>query len=279
MRFISPRTDFAFKKIFGSSQSKPILISFLNALLYGGNPVIQDLTILDPYQAPQVKGIKDSFLDVKVTTADNETIIIEMQVLNVLGFKKRVLYNAAKAFSIQLEIGQGYTTLNPVIALTITNFEMFPGRSQIISHYGLQERDDHSLYSDDLQLVFVELPKFKKSLDQLETITDQWLYFLREADSLETVPEVLQRSPPLQQALEIAETSNLSPEEYDLLQRQSFFVFDQQNAIAKAQQETRQETTLEVKRELARSLLDVLEVGTIAEKTGLTIEEINQLAN
>ena len=200
-----------------------------------------------------------------------------MQVLNVLGFKKRVLYNAAKAFSIQLEIGQGYTTLNPVIALTITNFEMFPGRSQIISHYELQERDDHSLYSDDLQLVFVELPKFKKSLDQLETITDQWLYFLREADSLETVPELLQRSPPLQQALEIAETSNLSPEEYDLLQRQSFFVFDQQNAIAKAQQETRQETTLEVKRELARSLLDVLDVGTIAKKTGLTIEEINQL--
>jgi predicted transposase/invertase (TIGR01784 family) len=57
--FISPKTDFAFKKIFGSPQSKDILISFLNAILYEGKAVIQDLTILDPYQAPQIKGLKN----------------------------------------------------------------------------------------------------------------------------------------------------------------------------------------------------------------------------
>ncbi len=60
--YINPKTDFAFKKIFGSKQSKDILISFLNAILYQSRPIIEDLEILDPYQAPRIKGIKDSYL-------------------------------------------------------------------------------------------------------------------------------------------------------------------------------------------------------------------------
>ncbi|HBB35979.1 MAG TPA: transposase, partial [Cyanobacteria bacterium UBA9273] len=95
--FINPKTDLAFKKIFGSKQSKDILISFLNAIVYNEQDTIKDLVILDPYQAPKIKGMKDSYLDVKATLVDNTTVIIEMQVLNVLGFEKRVLYNAAKA--------------------------------------------------------------------------------------------------------------------------------------------------------------------------------------
>lgn len=187
--FINPKTDFAFKKIFGSKQSKDILISFLNAILYNEQDEIQDLIILDPYQAPRIKGIKDTYLYVKATLSDGTTVIIEMQVLNVLGFEKRVLYNAA-AFSIQLGIGEDYTLLNPVIALTITDFEMFPGNDRIISRYCLKEKDDLTDYSDDIELVFVELPKFTKELDDLETSVDKWLYFLKSANELETVPPV-----------------------------------------------------------------------------------------
>jgi predicted transposase/invertase (TIGR01784 family) len=109
--FINPKTDFAFKKIFGSKKSKDILISFLDAILYNAGGTILDLEILDPYQAPRIKGIKDSYLDVKATITGNKTVIIEMQVLNVLGFEKRVLYNAAKAFSIQLGVGEDYALL------------------------------------------------------------------------------------------------------------------------------------------------------------------------
>jgi predicted transposase/invertase (TIGR01784 family) len=65
--FINPKTDFAFKKIFGSKQSKDILISFLDSILYQGTLTIADLEIIDPYQAPRIKGIKESFLDVKAT--------------------------------------------------------------------------------------------------------------------------------------------------------------------------------------------------------------------
>ena len=162
MVFINPKTDFAFKKIFGSKTSKGILISFLNAILYQERSIIQDLEILDPYQAPRIKGIKDSYLDVKAVITGGKTVIIEMQVLNVLGFEKRVLYNAAKAFSIQLSVGEDYNLLNPVIALTITDFEMFPNRTKVISQYSLKEKEDFTDYSGDIELVFVELPKFQK---------------------------------------------------------------------------------------------------------------------
>ncbi|MFN5137181.1 MAG: PD-(D/E)XK nuclease family transposase, partial [Pseudanabaena sp.] len=48
MRFINPKTDYAFKKIFGSEQSHDILISFLNAMLYEGNDTIIEIEILNP---------------------------------------------------------------------------------------------------------------------------------------------------------------------------------------------------------------------------------------
>ncbi|WP_231948059.1 Rpn family recombination-promoting nuclease/putative transposase [Phormidesmis priestleyi] len=150
--YINPKTDFAFKKIFGSKQSTDILLSFLNAILYQSRPIIEDLEILDPYQAPRIKGIKDSYLDVKATIVGNKTVIIKMQVLNVLGFEKRVLYNAAKAFSIQLNVGDDYTLLNSVIALTITDFEMFPESPKVISRYKLKEQDDLTDYSEDIEL-------------------------------------------------------------------------------------------------------------------------------
>lgn len=289
MRFLNPKTDFAFKRIFGSRQSKDVLISFLNALLYEGQAVIEDLEIIDPYQAPQMKGMKDTFLDVKATITGDKTVIIEMQVLNVLGFEKRVLYNTAKAFSIQLDSGQSYARLNPVIALTITDFEMFPDSPQVISRFALKERDSFTTYSDDIELVFVELPKFTKSLDELTTLTDRWIYFLKQAESLEVVPQSWQDSPVFERAFQIAELSNLNREELDIFERKQMFLQDSRNAVLKGVEQgiaqgIRQgieqgiEQGEQRKAEaIARALLDVLDVATISQKTGLSVDEISAL--
>jgi predicted transposase/invertase (TIGR01784 family) len=279
--YISPKTDFAFKKIFGSKESKDILISFLNAILYNEQDAIQDLIILDPYQAPRIKGIKDSYLDVKATLQDGKTVIIEMQVLNVLGFEKRVLYNAAKAFSIQLGVGEDYTLLNPVIALTITDFEMFAGNDRIISRYRLKEKDDLTDYSDDIELVFVELPKFTKALEELESLVEKWLYFLKSANQLETVPLTMKAIPALNHAFTVAQQSRLSRKELEILEKRQMFLHDNRNAILKAEQDGlkkgRQEGRQEEKLEIARQLLDLLDVETISQKTGLTVTEIQAL--
>ncbi|MEB3164377.1 MAG: Rpn family recombination-promoting nuclease/putative transposase, partial [Prochlorothrix sp.] len=89
MAFLDPKTDFAFKKIFGSSQSKEVLREFLNAMLHGGEEVIIDLEILDPYQPPTLLGMKDTFLDVRAKLNTEELVLIEMQVLHPLDFNKR----------------------------------------------------------------------------------------------------------------------------------------------------------------------------------------------
>lgn len=279
MRFLNPKTDFAFKKIFGSRQSKDVLISFLNALLYEGQPTIEDLEIIDPYQAPQLKGMKDTFLDVKATVKDGKTkggktVIIEMQVLNVIGFEKRVLYNASKAFSIQLDSGEDYNKLHPVIALTITDFEMFPESSQVISRYVMKEVNDLTTYSNDIELAFVELPKFTKSLDELTSVTDRWIYFLRQADSLEMIPESWQGTPALEKAFQIAELSNLSREELDIFERKQRFLQDNRNSVLKGIEQGIKQGEQQKAEAIALALLDVLDVETISQKTGLSVDEI-----
>ena len=112
MEFLDVRTDFAFKKVFGSEQSKPILLDFLNAVINFDGERITDLEIVDPYQIPLVKGMKDSFVDVKAMLSNRTRVIIEMQVLNYTGLEKRILYNAAKSYSTQLVRGEEYNTLS-----------------------------------------------------------------------------------------------------------------------------------------------------------------------
>jgi predicted transposase/invertase (TIGR01784 family) len=271
MRFINPKTDYAFKKIFGSAESKNILISFLNALVYDGNPTIEDLEIIDPNLPPQLEGLKDTYLDVKAKLNDGTLVIIEVQVLNVQSFGKRVLFNAAKTYAFQLQRGQGYRYLKPVIALTLTDFEMFPERDRLISRFIYKEKSEGWDYTDnDIELVFVELPKFTKELDQLETLADQWIYFMKFARSLTSIPENMDAIAEFHQAFEIANQAGLTPEELEDLERREMFIYDQQGAIALGREEGREEA----QRDVARNLLGQLNDEAIAQATGLSLEVV-----
>lgn len=238
MVFINPKTDFAFKKIFGSTDSKDILISFLNALLYEGRSVIEDLEIIDPYAPSKVRTLKDTYLDVKAKINGNETVIIEMQVLNVSAFDKRVLYNAAKTYSTQLKAGEGYFKLKPVIALTITDFEMFNNHNDVISHFVFKERDKLFNYpNQELEMVFVELPKLHKELDEIETLTEKWIYFMKNTNCLESVPETMAIVPEIQKAFSIANEINFSVQELEDLEKREMFIEDQRGAIIRGKQD------------------------------------------
>ncbi len=270
MTFINPKTDYAFKKIFGSLDSKGILISFLNAMIYDGNPTIQDLEIINPNLPPKITGLKDTYLDVKARLADDTLVIIEMQVLNVESFGKRVLYNAAKTYASQLQKGQGYRMLKPVIALTLTDFEMFENSDRLISRFIYKEETTNLKYTDNnMELVFIELPKFTKELSQLETLADKWIYFMKYANTLTQIPQTMDIVPEIHQAFDIANQVNLNPDELEELEQQEMFIYDQQGALLKAVKES--------KLGIARQLLDRLDDETISQTTGLSIQEIRNL--
>lgn len=278
MIFINPKTEFAFKKIFGSEEQE-ILISFLNALLYEGQAVIEELEILHPYHlAPKIRGFKDNYLNVKVRNKFGKTVIIEMQVLNLESFEKRILYKAAKNHSFPLRTGLDYTLDHPVIALTITNFELFPNQENGISHFLLTDLDylsDYHIFN--IELVFVELTKFTKHLDELETITDKWIYFFKNARELHAVPEVLGSIPEIQQAFEIANQANLTPEELEDLEIQEMFIQDMRGELSKAARLGIEQGRREAKFEIAKRLLNILDEETISQTTGLSLEEVQSL--
>jgi len=214
MRFLDVKTDYAFKKVFGSENSKEVLMSFLNALIYYDRVhKIKDLTIVDPYNIPMIKGVKDTFVDVKAILDDNSKVIIEMQVLNHQGFEKRVLYNAAKNYSIQLAKNEEYHLLNPVIALSIVDFTMFENSSAVVNNFKLIEKEQLITYNDDIELVFVELPKFDKRLEELQNIKEQWIYFIKNAGSLEFIPNNFDNT--IKQALGSVNEANLNIEELE----------------------------------------------------------------
>ena len=278
MRFINPKIEFAFKKIFGGNESKPILISFLNAMIYDGNRTITDLEIIDPYLASRVQYLKDSYLDVKARLAGGATVIIQMQVLNVESFAKRVVYNTAKTYSTQLIRGEGYFKLKPVIALTITDFEMFDNDREVISHFVFKEKKRLFDYVDpEIELIFIELPKFNKQLDQLETLTDKWVYFMKNAPSLEVIPSTMETVSEIQQAFAIANETNLNPEELADLEARERYILDQQGILRKGIEEALAQGMREKALEIARQLLKILDNQTISQTTGLSIEDIQNL--
>ena len=236
MKFLDVKTDFAFKKVFGSEGSKDILISFLNALVpFPGGETITDLTIVDPYQIPLIKGMKDTYVDVKAKLSNDMTVIIEMQILNVQGMEQRILYNAAKAYSTQLVQGERYHLLNPVIALTLTDFVMFPEMKEFKSNFRLIEKNYLLEYNGDIELIFIELPKFTKTEHELNDITDKWIYFIRNAGSLAYIPETLSVLPELSHAFTIANEAGLSLEEQEAQWKRKDFIMLQKGAIELAE--------------------------------------------
>ena len=283
MRFLSPTTDYAFKKIFGSDQSQDILISFLNAIIYEGENKIQSLTILNPYNPRQVETLKDSYLDVRAVLDDNSQVIIEMQVANVTAFDKRVVYNLAKTYSTQLGPRQAYMNLKPVIAVTITDFEMFEKNPDVVNYFSfLNEKKFVKYTAAEMQLVFVELPKFKKSLEELETLVDKWIYFIKETDSLEVIPESLGEVSAIEKALNIANEINLSPEELELLEQRAIMAQDESGKILFAEEKAEKKGRIEEAIALITRLLKK-RFGEIPENlkkqlSNLSLEELENLS-
>ena len=275
MPFISAKTDFGFKKIFGSPQSKDILISFLNAMLYDAQPTIEDLEIIDPYAAPSVTGLKDTYLDVKAKITGNKTVIIEMQVINVEAFTKRVVYNAAKTYATQLKPREGYSKLNPLIALTITDFILFENTEKFLTHFVFKELEENfEYYNREIELVFVELPKFNQELEQVENLIQSWIYFIKNAPLFDEIPEKFASIPEIQTAFSIASRTNLTLKELEELEKREMFFEDQRGAVIKGMQEGRQEGIIEGQTALILRLL-ARRTGEIPPETKTRIRQLS----
>jgi predicted transposase/invertase (TIGR01784 family) len=264
--FADPKTDFVFKRIFGSEQHKPLLIALLDALLeLDEEHRIAGIELLDAAQRPPVNELKHSIVDVKCRDVRGTTYVVEMQVLNVEGFEKRVVYNVAKAYTNQLGRGRGYPALDDVIGVTICDFALWPGEEvPMLSRWRMQEQHAGTAGLGELQFVFLELPKYQAG-DQPRSVIERWAYFFREAPNLTMVPEVLAQ-PPLREALEAARAAGFTEEEWDAYIRADMALQDERGALSLAHAEGHEQGRRVTLIEAIEALCEALDIELPAER-------------
>ncbi|MBF0344248.1 MAG: Rpn family recombination-promoting nuclease/putative transposase [Nitrospirae bacterium] len=215
MQFVDIRSDIAFKKVFGNENKKEILLSFLNAVLdLRGDREIDDITILNPYQAPKIEALKETILNIRATDKRKVTFIVEIQLQKRKGFEKRVLYYTSKAYVSQLAKGDDYPKLNQVINIVIVDFEIFDGDRYLTRHLILN-KDTLKQELKDFEFNFIELPKFTLREDEVESIVDKWVHFIKNASSLQMIPKSADFME-IRKAYDIANKMQWNKEELDI---------------------------------------------------------------
>ena len=241
MNFVSTKIDYAFKKIFGSEESKDILISFLNAIIYDGEKTIDSVTITNPFTPDRVislKDLQDTCLDIKAVLFDGSVVFIEMEIAGMTKFSKAVMYNLVKGYNNQLKIKDDFLLLHPTIVVTIMDFIFFRNKRDVINPFVFKHQEQNWEYPDEeLKLIFVELPKFNKTLFELETLADKWIYFLKEAGRLDDIPESLGMVAEIEQDFNFANKINMTPEELERVEYRAIGLQDQKGRIAYAEQQ------------------------------------------
>ena len=266
MKFVNPRNDVAFKKIFGNEDHQEILISFLNAVLdLSGDKEIQEIELLNPYQAPRLEALKYTLLYVRAKDKRGVTFIVEMQVAHVEGLRKRFTYYTSKAYASQIERGQDYPKLHQVIFIGILNFTEFE-TPHYVTRIQLLNTATYQQELKDLEFNFVELSKFTKKAEELATTLEKWLFFLKHADELEVIPDSAD-SVALRAAYQIADQFGWSKEELEVYDYWGIKEQDERGAVQYALNVQQRQTARKM---LAKGYA----VEDICELTGLPAKDL-----
>jgi predicted transposase/invertase (TIGR01784 family) len=286
-RYINPYTDYGFKLLFGTEPNKDITMELVNALLQG-REVIKSLTLLPTEQLGDTKDDRRSVFDVFCENEQGEKIIIEMQKADQQWFKDRSVYYSSFPIRQQGEKGQWRFGLKAVYTIGILDF-VFDEDKDDKEYYHhtvqLMEVNKKVVFYDKLTYIYLEMPKFQKTEDELVTMTDKWLY------ALKNLPRLLERPAALQERIfkkffDVAEIGNLSKEEYAKYFESEKIYYDNDGAIrtaetkgrAEGRAEGREEGRVEERIVNARKMKDDgMSAELISKYTGLTAEEIDRL--
>jgi predicted transposase/invertase (TIGR01784 family) len=188
-KFLDPKNDVAFRRIFGTEKNKDILISFINHILgLKGAHKVRTVTFQPTIQVPEIAAKKESLIDVLCKAANGVQFIVEMQVAPQLGFIKRAQYYAAKTYSRQLkrgkEEGARYQDLKAVVFIAICDSTFFKDKKAYLSRHIILDQETYSQDLEDFSFTFIELPKFTiTDIDKLSNIVEKWCYFFKYASS------------------------------------------------------------------------------------------------
>ena len=210
-RYIDPKTDFGFKRLFAQEDSKDILKQFLFDVLKLTHP-IEELTYIPNEQLPQGADERIGVYDVYCKDVIGQRFIVEMQRANQTFIRDRVLYYSTFPIIHQAKKGTSWQfELMPIYCIAIMNFTIDTGTAYL-RRVQLMDTDAKTLFYDKLTYVYIELPRFGKALHEVSSEADKWIYLLKNMPELQDIPAELANEP-FTHAFEMAEQSALSPRE------------------------------------------------------------------
>ena len=194
--------------------------------------------------------------------------IVEMQVADALGFSKRVLYYTSQGYVSQIDRGEFYDKLNPTIFVGILDFEISKN-PKYVSRHRILDVETGERIMEDMEFNFIELPKFKLERKDLKTLVEKWVYFIKEAENLEVIPEEIDDAG-LRSAFEQANIQTWSQEEIDAYDYAGLRETEDRLRLAKVKKER--------EREIAKTMKERgMDINIISEITGLPTEEIEEI--
>ncbi len=287
-KYINPFTDFGFKRLFGEEPNKDLLIDFLNVLLKEQQGEIVDLTYLKTEQLGKTEVDRKAIFDLYCENEKGEKFIVEMQKSKQNFFKDRALYYSTFPIQEQAQRSEWNFELKAVYTIGILDFVFDEDKTdwgKFRYDVKLQDVETNKTFYDKLTFIYFEMPKFNKTIDELDSHYDKWLYVLKNLHKLDRLPDKLKEKV-FERVFEVAEIAKFSHEEYLSYEDSLKYYRDLKNSLDTAKEEGheegwkkglekgKEERTLE----LVKSLLENgVSVEIISKSTGLTVEQIEKM--
>jgi predicted transposase/invertase (TIGR01784 family) len=272
-RYINPLTDFGFKKLFGEEVNKDLLIDFLNTLLPEKH-TIKDLKYQQNEHLPSTEYDRKAIFDLFCESASGEKFIVEIQRAKQNYFKDRSLFYASFPIQSQGKRGDWDFKLSAVYTIGILDFVFDEDKNNSDYKHTVQLKNQiNQIFYDKLTFIYIELPKFEKTIEKLDSKIEKWLFVFKHLARLQDRPKALQEKI-FTKLFEAAEIAKYSKQEQEIYEESLKHFRDLKNVLDTAKADGKIEGKIEVAFEMKKKGLDV---KLIIEMTGLTEEEINAL--
>ena len=279
-RYISLLTDFGFKRIFGTDPNKELLVNFLNSL-FDGEEVIKDVKYLNSENVGDVYTERKAIFDVYCENENGEKFIVEMQNAYQTYFKDRSLFYSTFPIREQAPKGSDWNfCLKKVYVVALLNYKMSDeafDSSDTIHTIALMDTKTNKVFNTKLMFKYVEVGRFDKTDEELTSLSDKWMYVLKNLSRLDNRPAAL-REKIFSKLFAAASVARFTPTELREYEDSLKAYRDIKNSLDTAKEEGREEGREQRNIEIAKKMLAAgMHIDIIINMTDLSKDEIKKL--
>ncbi len=272
-KYINPFTDYGFKRLFGEEPNKDLLLDFLNELLKKEQGKITDLKYLKNENLASTELNRKAIFDLYCTNEKGEKFIVELQKTKQKFFKDRTVYYSTFPIREQAVVGSDWNfELKKVYTIAILDFVFDKDKNDTAKFrydVKLTDIETNKIFYDKLTFIYLEMPKFNKRAEDLDTRFEKWLYVLKNLHKLDRIPEKLKENIFLK-LFDTAEISKFTQKEYQEYENSLKYYRDLKNSLDTA----KEEKAIEIAKNL---FMNGVDIEIIMKSTGLTEKELKNI--